>query len=82
MTRFRTKLVVLGIVAIVLSGWAHAQMYPTKQAVRLVVPFAPGGTTDLLARVISVKMGDSKKHLRVPPYKSSTITLKQRPRSR
>ncbi|TAF99901.1 MAG: ABC transporter substrate-binding protein [Betaproteobacteria bacterium] len=39
-----------------LTGIASAQTFPTKQAIRLMVPFAPGGTTDLLARVISVKM--------------------------
>lgn len=40
------------------NAGAHAQAYP-ERTITLVVPFAAGGSTDVVARVIAQKMGDA-----------------------
>jgi tripartite-type tricarboxylate transporter receptor subunit TctC len=53
---WRTVIAVL--LAMTLCGAAGAQTYPTR-AVRIIVPFPPGGGTDIISRTIAQKLNET-----------------------
>jgi len=56
MNRKVIAIATLGVVT--LAGVAAAQNFPTR-AITMVIPFAAGGPTDVLGRVVAAKMGES-----------------------
>ena len=48
----------LALAASLFLSLAHAQSYPAK-AIRIIVPYAPGGTSDILARQIGPKLTEA-----------------------
>lgn len=58
MTRHRLARVVLVLATLLIPTLAAAQEYPAKP-IRWIVPFPPGGPTDLLARTIGQKFNEA-----------------------
>ncbi|MGZ5092881.1 MAG: Bug family tripartite tricarboxylate transporter substrate binding protein, partial [Burkholderiales bacterium] len=55
--RARSKILWLVFAVLNLQSAASAQTYPTKP-VRFIAPFPPGGTSDIVARVVAQKLSD------------------------
>jgi tripartite-type tricarboxylate transporter receptor subunit TctC len=52
------KMMVAGMMAVAVAGAAQAQQYPAK-SVRMLVGYAPGGGTDIMARAVAQKLTES-----------------------
>jgi tripartite-type tricarboxylate transporter receptor subunit TctC len=48
----------LALTALALVPPVHAQNYPTRP-VRVIIPFSPGGSTDVIGRALAHRMGDA-----------------------
>ncbi len=56
----RQLLRLTGFVAVLAAGasTAWSQTYPSRP-VRMIVPFAPGGSVDIIGRIVAQKLADS-----------------------
>ena len=66
--RFLPALLVAALGLAAHQGQAQSQGYPTKP-IRMIVPYAAGGTTDVLARIMADKLGQALGQTVIVEYK-------------
>jgi tripartite-type tricarboxylate transporter receptor subunit TctC len=52
----KTALFLVSLLCMFAAPGVHAQAWPTKQPIRIISPYAPGGTTDVLARMLGQRL--------------------------
>jgi len=58
-TLFRVPATLLVALATALAGIVHAQQVFPNRPVRIIIPFTPGGTNDILARFLAPKLAEN-----------------------
>ena len=59
LTRRSLAQAALALCAVGAAGAAQAQAWPSSKPIRVVVGFAPGGSTDVMARIVSLSLSES-----------------------
>ena len=70
----RSRLLPLLAMCVIVCGDAYAQTFPAR-AVRLVVPVPPGGSVDVIARIVSPKWGELMGQNVVIDYRPGANTI-------